>query len=172
MKTLYSVKETRSKRDPPPTWRRAETFIADEYNLREDHGAWYDARSERDTPIEIKSCAYEYKDGRLGRFAIWESQLEQLLARGRVALLVYGPRTTRNIIATELVLPGELRNVGSVSRVKHPSMGYRRIRRIPWVDAVSLDAITFGLRHHFADHYNEAEIEETTFMHPTKINGE
>lgn len=172
MKTLYTVEEANSQRDPPPTWRRAETFITDAFDLEEDHGAWHDARSEHDTPIEIKSCAYEYEDGRLGRFAIWESQLEQLLARGRVALLVYGHQRTRNIIATELVLPGELRDVGSVSREQHPTMGYRRVRRIPWVDAVSLDAIGFGLRHYFADHYSRAEIKETTFMHPNKIDAE
>jgi hypothetical protein len=167
VKSLYSCEELRSQfRDPPARWRRAEEFVIEEYGLVEDHGSWHDARAEDDEPIEIKSCAYEYADGSVGQFAIWEYQWKRLLCTGRLALLVYVPDHTCKVLAVELLLPHRIASAGEVYEFHHGSMGKRRLRRVPWTEVIPLDAVAFGTRHHFVDHYSEEIVEETLFMHP------
>ena len=57
---------------------------------------------ESDEPVEIKSCAVEYADGRTGQFKIWESQWAELACRGQFAFLVYTP-DSYNVLATSSV---------------------------------------------------------------------
>lgn len=171
VKTLYSVRETTTQSNElPPTWRRAETVIAEEYDLDLDHGSYHDARTQIEEPVEIKSCANRYADGRLGRFKIFESQWRKIRALGQLALLVYNPNnSTRNILATHMISRDEFSDVGTVHTLNEGGIYQRWLRCIPWPEVIPLDAIIFGLRHHFVDHYSEAEIEETLFMHPEKV---
>lgn len=167
MKALYSWKERRSKDDDlPPSWKRAEDTVREEYDLVEEHGAYYDARKKDGTPVEIKSCVTEYADGRVGQFKVWESQIEKLLFEGRLALLVYLPDETGRVLATHTVWPHTLSSVGTVTEYRHSTMRWRRLRRIPWPSVIPLDALKFGTRHYFVDHYSDETVEETLFMHP------
>jgi hypothetical protein len=166
MESLYSWEERLSKyRDPPPAWRRAETFIVEEYDLVEDHSSWHDARTESGEPVEIKSCALEYADGRTGRFKIWEFQWVKLVCRGQFAFLVYA-LDSHNVFAVHMGHQAIRESVATVSEFRHSTMGWGRLWEIPWPEVIPLEAITFGCRHHFLEHYSEEEIEETLFMKP------
>jgi hypothetical protein len=166
MKALYSRDEFRGDdADPPPTWHRAERFVREEYDLVEDHSSWHDARTEDGEPIEIKSCAYEYADGRLGRFKIFDRQWSQLLATGRVILLLYIPTPPYKVLATHAVEPGAFNDRGTVIwRHKYGSPS-RRLRCVPWPELIPIDAIEFGCRGHFVDKYPDREVEETVISY-------
>lgn len=45
-------------------------------------------------------------------------------------------------------------------------MSRKHLWKLPCHEIVSLDAITFGVRHNFTEHYSEEEIEDTLFMSP------
>lgn len=168
MRSLYSWEELDSQyADPPPTWKRAEGVIREELGLEEEHAPWYDARDGDGDVVEIKSCAYEYEDGRIGRFVIWESQLFELVNQGRVAFLVYVPDGTHRVIATHVMDPLPLRSEGTVKRTDHTTMGYQPQRWIPWTDVIPLDAVKFGCRRYFIDNYSDEVVEETMFMNST-----
>jgi hypothetical protein len=163
---LYTHKERHWRNcDPPPTWRRAETVVSDEYDLIEDHSPWHDARTEDDEPIEIKSCAYEYADGRTGQFLIWEYQWMELACRGHIAYLVYS-LDSYSIVATHMDFPPSITSVGTPVRCRHPTMGRERLWRVPWHEVIPLSEVTFGVRHLFAEHYSDEEVAETQFMCP------
>lgn len=162
MPTLYNptAKVGPTPTNLPPTWIQAEEFIRDEYDLIEDHGSWHDARDQEDTPIEIKSCATKYEDGRLGRFELWQEQYLELYSEGKIALLVYRPEFPCLVIATHIVRPYELSEKGTRSSSRHPTMGWEARQRIPWPEAVPLDAILLRARNAYADHYDDDEYME------------
>jgi hypothetical protein len=99
----------------PPTWKRAEAKLREEYDLVKDHTWWHDARKADDTPVELKSCACEYADGRLCRFKIWEFQLDELGFDGEVGLLMYTQGSSNRILATHMLPAHRLRLKGTVS---------------------------------------------------------
>jgi hypothetical protein len=151
-------------RDPPPAWKQAEDIIRDEHDLVKDHSRWHDARTTDGTPVEIKSCACRYADGRLGRFKIWEYQLDELLFDGKVGFLVYYNTGRKLVIVTHMMPAESLIGKGTKSFLDHPTRGLRRLRRIKWTDIIPLDGIQFGSRRAFTDHYPEDEVEDTMLM--------
>jgi len=164
LRNLYTYEELHSQTDDlPPTWYRSEDIVREEYDLTEDHSSWHDARTEGDEPVEVKSCAYEYGDGRIGQFHIWEYQRMQLACRGHVAYLVYS-LDSYNIVATHMDFPPSITSVGTPVERRHPTMGRERLWKIPWPEIIPLDEITFGIRRNFTEHYSEEEIENTLFM--------
>lgn len=166
MDSLYSWKERRSRyRDSPAPWRRAEQFLVEEYDLVEDHSSWHDARTRSNDPVEIKSCVVEYDDGRIGHFEIWEKQWIRLACRGHFAFLVHTP-DSHDVFATHLRYPPLRESVATITESSHPTMGREPLWKIPWPEVIPLDAITFGLRHHFLEYYSEEEVEETLLMKP------
>jgi hypothetical protein len=166
VKRLYSSEELHSHSSAlPATWRRAETTLVEEYDLTEDHAPWHDAREGDDSPVEIKSCAQAYADGRVGEFVIWEYQWAELVCRGQFAFLVYQP-DAYHVLATHMTMPVSLRELGTMTRARHPTMGRRPLWRIPWPEVIPLDAIPAGMRRRFADHYSREEVEETPFLDP------
>jgi hypothetical protein len=166
MRNLYTLDEQRSQTDNrPPTWHRSEGIVREEYDLTEDRSSWHDARTAGDEPVEVKSCAYEHGDGRIGQFHIWEYQWMELACRGQVAYLVYS-LDSYNIVATHMDFLPSITSVGTPVERRHPTMGRERLWRIPWPEVVPLDAITFGIRHNFTEHYSEEEIENTLFRSP------
>ena len=165
--TLYtSMEQIFDRDDLPAPWRRAETVICERYDLDEEHGSYYDARESDGTPVEIKSCLARYEDGRIGQFEIWDSQIEELLHDGKVALLVHKSWGGHPIIATRMVRAGALVGLGTHDRSRHPTMGYERRHRIEWPDVIPLDEIHFWFRRSFLDQYDEAEIEDTILPAP------
>lgn len=162
---LYTWDETPYENsDVSPPWKRAEDHITRSRQLKEDHSSWHDARDSDGNPVEIKCCAAKHADGYIGQFKIWESQRRELITNGRIALLVYAHDDRASVMATHSVRPFDLRDAGSVSWVNHPSMGTRRIRRIPWPKVIPLEEVEFGARHHFSEHYPEEEAEEVLFL--------
>lgn len=169
MRSLYSWQEQLDPyRDPPIQWKRAEEVVIDEYDLNEEHASWHDACTDDGEKIEIKSCACEYSDGRVGRFAVWESQWVELVTNGRFGLLVYVPEYDCTVLATKLISPGEIGSAGTVSRVQHPTMGYRELRRIPWPEVIDLNEIVAGKAHYFTEYYSEEEVTEMVFLYPAE----
>jgi len=48
MRYLFSPFEQQGMQSLPPTWKRAEEVIIEEYDLIEEHTSWYDARKKYD----------------------------------------------------------------------------------------------------------------------------
>lgn len=157
---LFTRSEINRNSELSPPWKRAEMYVTSERQLREDHGASHDARTDDDEPIEIKSCIATCADERLGEFHVWENQLYDRLGNGRIALLVYVRNDRHSVVATHIVDPLDLVDAGSCSRINHPTMGRKRLRRIPWPEAIPLEEIVLGARHHFAKYYSEEEAED------------
>ncbi|WP_157884764.1 hypothetical protein [Halorubrum aethiopicum] len=164
----YQLDHTSSSSDDPPIWWRAEKYLREKFELEEDHGSWYDARTSDGDEVEIKSCQYKYEDGELGCFNIWSEQLTKLLLDdGYIALLVYVPTDPPAVLATQLLSNDEVSAEDGVSfRVTHPTMGRKTLVRIPWTETISLDAIRLGCRYSFLEHYSEVEREDTFYFDP------
>jgi len=132
MTSLYSYEERvwQSKLRSPP-WHRAEAKVRNQYDLIEDHGPHYDARERDGTSVEIKSCVAFRADGSPGRFEIWESQIDDLLHDGKVALLVHDPGNRYLVVAMQLVPVTALLCTGTVRWWQHPTRGYQPRKCIP-----------------------------------------
>lgn len=158
---LFTRSEINGNSDLTPPWKRAEMYVTTESQFLEDHGPSHDARTDDDELIEIKSCITRRADERLGEFHIWEDQLYDRLGNGRIALLVYGRNDRHSVMATHIVDPLSLTDACSCSRVNHPTMGRKRLRRIPWPEVIPLEEVVLGARHHFAKYYPKEEVEDT-----------
>lgn len=159
---------TSSSSDDPPIWWRAEKYLREKFDLEEDHGSWYDARTHEGEKVELKSCQYRYEDGQIGSFKIWFEQLTKLFRHdGYIALLVYVPLDPPAVLATQLLPNYAISTDGAVSfKASHPTMDGKTLVQIPWTEAIPLDAIRMGCRYEFLEHYSDRECEDTFYFDP------
>lgn len=108
------------------------------YELESEHDAMHDARGQDGTPWEIKGAMYRMKNGRRGRFIIYESAHRRLAQQdGQYALAVYRPSGQGVEVLAWRAVPARSLPRLSWHEVHHENRGEARQAKVRWDRVVS-----------------------------------